>query len=64
MTAPAIVVPGLEWRFRLALALMLVALIAPAVEPRIVAVTAWPVAGLDGGDGSDRGWASGLVCRD
>jgi flagellar biosynthetic protein FliR len=36
MTAPAIVVPGLEWRFRLALALMLGALIAPAVEPRIV----------------------------
>jgi flagellar biosynthesis protein FliR len=36
LTAPAIVVPGLEWRFRLALALMLGALIAPAVEPRIV----------------------------
>jgi flagellar biosynthesis protein FliR len=38
MTAPAFVIPGLEWRFRLALALTLGALIAPAVEPRIVPV--------------------------
>jgi flagellar biosynthesis protein FliR len=38
MTAPAIVVPGLEWRFRLVLALLLGALIVPMVEPSLVSI--------------------------
>ena len=65
MTAPAIVVPGLEWRFRLALALMLVALIAPAVEPRIVAVTPGPwlawMAATEVIVGGLLGWSAALI---
>jgi flagellar biosynthetic protein FliR len=35
-TAPLTVIPGMSWRFRLALAVALVVLLAPVVEPRIV----------------------------
>ena len=65
MTAPAIVVPGMEWRFRLALALMLGALIAPAVEPRIVPVAlgaklAW-MAATEVIVGGLLGWSAALI---
>jgi flagellar biosynthesis protein FliR len=41
-TAPVIAVPGLDWRFRLVLALLLGALIAPTVEPLIVSIPVGP----------------------
>jgi flagellar biosynthetic protein FliR len=65
MTAPAIVVPGLEWRFRLVLALMLGALIAPVVEPRIVpmelsAKLVW-IAATEVIVGGLLGWSAALI---
>ena len=65
MSAPAIVVPGLEWRFRLVLALMLGALIAPAVEPPMGLVASGPtvlwVAATEVIIGALLGWSAALI---
>jgi flagellar biosynthesis protein FliR len=65
MTAPAVVVPGFEWRFRIALALMLGALIAPAVEPRIVPMVLGPrvarMAATEVIVGGLLGWSAALI---
>jgi flagellar biosynthetic protein FliR len=65
MTAPAIVVPGLEWRFRLVLSLMLSVLIAPAVESRIVPAALGPMvawmAAMEVITGGLLGWSAALI---
>jgi flagellar biosynthesis protein FliR len=64
-TAPAIVVPGLEWRFRLALSLMLSALIAPAVEQQVVPMALGPsvawMAVTEAIVGGLLGWSAALI---
>jgi flagellar biosynthesis protein FliR len=65
MTAPAIVVPGLEWRFRLALTLMLGILIAPAVELGVVPMAFGPsvawMAAMELILGGLLGWSATLI---
>jgi flagellar biosynthesis protein FliR len=65
MTAPAIAVPGLEWRFRLVLAILLGALITPTVELLIVAPAigpqfAWVVV-QEALVGGLLGWSAALI---
>jgi flagellar biosynthetic protein FliR len=42
LTAPALAVPELDWRFRLGLAALLGTVVLPAVEPLIASPLTWP----------------------
>jgi flagellar biosynthesis protein FliR len=65
LTAPGLAVPELDWRFRLALAALLSALLAPVVGSGIEAPTGWSSAAWAGLSellaGGFIGWSAALV---
>jgi flagellar biosynthesis protein FliR len=65
LTAPGLAVPGLAWRFRLGLALVLGGALAPVAAARVVPPTDWPgatwAALAEVLIGAMLGWAAGLI---
>jgi flagellar biosynthesis protein FliR len=65
LTAPAVAVPELDWRFRLGLGALLGASIVPIVTPMIVLPTGWPGIAqallLELVTGGMLGWSAALI---
>jgi flagellar biosynthesis protein FliR len=65
LTAPGLAVPGLDWRFRLGLAVVLSAVISPVVAAQVVPPTDWPATAWAGAvellTGGLLGWSAGLI---
>jgi flagellar biosynthetic protein FliR len=65
LTAPALAVPELDWRFRLLLAVALSAAVVPVLEPLIAAPSDWPGvawgAVLEALTGGILGWSAALI---
>jgi flagellar biosynthesis protein FliR len=65
LTAPGLAVPGLSWRFRLGLAAMLGAVLAPVIGERLAAPVDWAVVAWEGAGemliGAMLGTAAGLI---
>jgi flagellar biosynthesis protein FliR len=65
LTAPALAVPELDWRFRLGLAIVLGLVLIPVLEPRIAPLAGWSsIAGallVEMVTGAALGWSAALI---
>src|SRR4051794_35107637 len=65
LIAPGLAVPGMAWRFRLVLAGVLAAVLAPVVASKVVLPSSWTAAAWAGLaevlTGGLLGWSAGLI---